>query len=118
MFKSEHRIPKRIGKSLKEELKEVEPHSRGSRILSRGGSDRISKGITLMPIHFLVPEVEEEAEEESSHALHVEKTVTKPWIVQRERWTEETLTLLRHRGVTWTAKMLTAEDRWERTRFF
>jgi hypothetical protein len=48
---------------------------------------------------FLVPEVEEEAEEELSHVLHVEKTDTKPWIVQTGKWTEEKLTSLRRRGV-------------------
>jgi hypothetical protein len=107
LFKRELRSPRRSGKRLKEELKEVEPHSRGNRILSRGGSDRISKEITLMPTHFLVPGVEEEAEEELSHVSHVEKTVTKPWIVQRERWTEEPLTSSRRRGVM--SKMRTLE---------
>jgi hypothetical protein len=106
LFKSEHRSPRRIGKSLKEELKEVEPHSRGSRILSRGGSDRISKEITLMPTLFLVPGVEEEAVGESSHVSHVVKMVTKQWTVQRGKWTEETLMLLRHRGVMLKMKTL------------
>jgi hypothetical protein len=60
---------------------------------------------------FLVPEVEEEAEEELSHVLHVEKTDTKPLTVQTGRWTEEKLTSLRRRGVMLRAKMQTAEDR-------
>jgi hypothetical protein len=53
----------------------------------------------LTPTHFLVPEVEEEAEEELSHVLHVEKMDTKPLTVQTGRWTEEKLTSLRRRGV-------------------
>jgi hypothetical protein len=80
-----------------EELREVEPHSRDGKILSRGGSKMISKEDMLMPIHFLVPEVEEEVEEELSHVSHVVKTVIKPWTVQRGRWTEEKLTSLRRR---------------------
>jgi hypothetical protein len=76
------------------------------KILSRGGSDRISKGITLMPTLFLVPGVEEEVEEESSHVSHVVKTVTKQWTVQRGKWTEETLMLLRHRGMMLKMKTL------------
>jgi hypothetical protein len=49
----------------------------------------ISKEDMLMQIHFLVPEVEEEAEEELSHVSHVVKTDIKPWTVQRGKWTEE-----------------------------
>jgi hypothetical protein len=81
LFKREHRSPRRIGRGLRVKLRKVEPHSRGShklnrdsKILSRGGNDRISKEITLMPIHFLVLEVEAEVEEESSHVLRVGKT--------------------------------------------
>jgi hypothetical protein len=48
LFKREHRSPRRIGKGLREELKEVEPHSRGSKILSRGGNKMISKEDMLM----------------------------------------------------------------------
>jgi hypothetical protein len=66
----------------------------------------ISKEDMLMPIHFLVPEVEEEVEEELSHVLHVGKTDTKPWTVQRGKWTEEKLTSLRRRGVMWKMKTL------------
>jgi hypothetical protein len=91
---------RRIGRDLKEKLREVEPHSRGSKMLSQGGSKMISKEDMLMQIHFLVPEVEEEAEEELSHVSRVVKTVIKPWTVQRGRWTEEELTSLRRRGVT------------------
>ena len=66
----------------------------------------ISRVDTLMQIHFLVPEVEVEVEEESSHVSHVVKMVTKQWTVQRGKWTEETLMLLRHRGVMLKMKTL------------
>jgi hypothetical protein len=111
LFRREHRSPKRIGKNLRVELKEVEPHSKGSKILSRGGRQRISKEDMLTPTHFLVPEVEEEAEEESSHVLHVVKTATKPLTVQTGRWTGEMLTSLRRRDVTWRMKTLGAGSR-------
>jgi hypothetical protein len=117
--KKEFRSPRRIGEDLREKLKEVEPRSRGSKILSRGDSDRISKEIMLMQIHFLVPEVEAEVEEELSHVSHVVKMDIRPWTIQRGRWTEEMLTSLkRSRGVMSRAKMLTAEGRWECIRFF
>jgi hypothetical protein len=41
----------------------------------------ISKKIMLMPIHFLIPEVEEGVEEELSRVLYVVKTDTKPLTV-------------------------------------
>ena len=48
---------------------------------------------------FLAPEVEEEAEEESSHVLHVGRMDIKPLIFQTGKWTGEKLTSLRRRGV-------------------
>jgi hypothetical protein len=66
----------------------------------------ISKEDMLMPTHFLVPEVEEEVEEELSHVSRVVKTATKPWTVQRGKWTEEKLTSLRRRGVMLRMKTL------------
>jgi hypothetical protein len=69
-------------------------------------------------IHFLVPEVEAEVEEELSHVSRVVKTDTKPLTVQRGKWTEEKLTSLRRRGVMLRVKMLTAEDRWGCIKFF
>jgi hypothetical protein len=104
--KKELRSPRRIGRGLREKLKEVEPHSRGNNMLSRGDKKLISKEIMLMLILFLVPEVEAEAEEESSHVLHVGKTDTKPWTVQTGKWTEERLTSQRRRGVMWRMKTL------------
>jgi hypothetical protein len=59
-----------------------------------------------MPIHFLVPEAEEEAVEVLSRVSLVEKTEIKPLIVQRGRWIEEMLMSLRCRGVMLKMKML------------
>jgi hypothetical protein len=103
--------PKEDWKGLRVELREVEPRSRSSKILSQGDSKMISREDMLMQIYFLVPEVEEEAEEELSHVLHVVKTDTRPLTVQREKWTEEELTSLRRRSVMLSQKVLTAEDR-------
>jgi hypothetical protein len=104
LFRREHRSPRRIGKSLRVELNRggtsQQRQPQMEKILSRGGNKMISREDMLMQIHFLVPEVEEEAEEELSHVLHVVKTVIKPLTVQRGRWTEEKLTSLRRsRGV-------------------
>jgi hypothetical protein len=68
-------------------------------MLSQGGSIQSRMADMMMPTLFLVPEVEEEAEEESSHVLHVGRMDIKPWIVQTGRWTEEKLTSQRRRGV-------------------
>jgi hypothetical protein len=108
--KKELRSPRRSGRDLREKLREVEPHNRGSKILSRGDSKQISKEITLMLIHFLVPEVEAEVEEELSHVSHVVKMDTKPLTAQIGKWTEERLTLLRRRGVTLRMKTLEVES--------
>jgi hypothetical protein len=59
----------------------VEAHSKGSDMLSQGGNIRSRVVDMLTPMLFLVPEVEDEAEEESSNALHVERTDTKPLTV-------------------------------------
>ena len=59
-----------------------------------------------MPIHFPIPEVEAEVEDELSHVLHVVKTDIKPLIFQKGRWTEEKLTSLRLRGKTLRMKTL------------
>jgi hypothetical protein len=56
--------------------------NKGSNMLSRGGSIQSRVADMLTPMQFLVPEVEEEAEEELSHVLHVEKMDIKPWTVQ------------------------------------
>jgi hypothetical protein len=53
---------------------------------------------TLIITHFLVPEVEEEAEVESSHASHVERMGTSHLTIQVRRRMEEKLRSPRQRG--------------------
>ena len=60
------------GRSLRPEWKEVEVLSEAS-MLSNECSRQNRVEDTLMLILFLVPEAEEEAEEESSHVTHVGK---------------------------------------------
>ena len=110
MPKNEHRSPRRIGSDLRVKLRKEEPHSKGSKILSRGGSKMTSREDMLTRIHFLVPEVEEEAEEELSHVLRVEKTDIKLWTIQTGRWTKETPKSLRRRGRTWRMRTLGVEN--------
>jgi hypothetical protein len=62
--KKELRSPRRNGRSLRVSWREVEPHSRGSNMLSRGGSIQSRVADMLTPTHFLVPKVEAEVEEE------------------------------------------------------
>jgi hypothetical protein len=111
-------LPKKELRSLRLELKEVEPHNRDNNMLSRGGSMLSKVADMLTPTLFLVPEVEEGAVEESSHVSRVGKTDIKPLTVQRGRWMEENLTSHRRRGVMLKAKMRTAKDRLGRTKFF
>ena len=96
MPKKNFRSTRRIGRDLRVKLKEVEPHSRGSKM--------ISKEIMLTLTHFLVPEVEEEAAEELSHVSHVERMGTSHSSVQRRRKMEEKLTSLKRRGMMLTMK--------------
>jgi hypothetical protein len=91
------RSPRRSGRDLRVNLKEVEPHSE-DHMLNRKGSKMISEEITLMQTLFLIPEVEEEAEEESSHATHVGRMGIKKLTVQTGRKMEEKLTSPRCRG--------------------
>jgi hypothetical protein len=71
------RSPRRNGRDLRVRLKEEEPHSEDNNTLNRGGSKMSREEIMQTPILFLVPEVEEEAEVESSHATHVGRMSTK-----------------------------------------
>ena len=73
--------------------------NKGRNMLSRGGSIQSRVAVMLMPTQFLAPEVEEEAEEELSHVLHVERMGISHLSVQRKRKTEEKLTSLERRGV-------------------
>jgi hypothetical protein len=58
-------------------------------MLSRGDSIQSRVADMLMPTLFLEPEVEEEAEEESSHVLHVERMDTNHLSVQKRKWRGE-----------------------------
>jgi hypothetical protein len=104
------RSPKRNGRDLRVRLKEVEPH-RGSNMLSRGGSIQSRVAVMLMPTLFLVPEVEVEVEEESSHVLHVGRMDIKPLTVQIGKGTEVKLTSLKRKSVMLRTKMQTTKDR-------
>jgi hypothetical protein len=75
----------------------VEVHSEAS-TLNNGGSRQNRAEDTLIIAHFLVPEVEEEAEVESSHASRVERMDIRKLTIQIGRRMEEKLTLSRHRG--------------------
>jgi hypothetical protein len=57
------RSPRRTGRNLRLELREVEAHNEGH-MLNREGSIPNREGIMLIIIFFLVPEVEEEEEVE------------------------------------------------------
>jgi len=95
--KTGFRNPKITGRSLRPEWKEVEVLSKAS-TLSSECSRKNKVEDTLMLILFLVPEVEEEAEEESSHVTHVGRMDIRQLIVQIGRKMEEKLTSSRHRG--------------------
>ena len=71
----------------------------------------------LMPTLFLIPKAGEEAEEESSHVLHVGRTNIKLLTIQTGKWTGEKLTSLRRRGMMLRMKMQTEEDRLECIKF-
>jgi hypothetical protein len=80
-------------------------------MLSREDNIQSRVAVMLMPTHFLVPEVEEEDEVESSHVLHVERMETRALTILTGNQIEEKLTSLRHRGVMLRQKMQIAEDR-------
>jgi hypothetical protein len=98
------------GKSLRLEQKEVEVHSKESTLNSEGSRKNRAED-TLIITPFLVPEVGEEAEVESSHATHVEKMDTKQLIVQIGKRMEEKLTSPRHRGEMLRQKTQKTEGR-------
>jgi hypothetical protein len=114
----EFRSPRRNGKDLRVRLKEVEPHSRGSHMLSREDRKMISEEIMLMQTLFLVLEVEVEEEEELSHVSHVRRMGTSHSSVQRRRRIQENLTSLNRRGEMLSLKMQKAEDHLECIRSF
>jgi hypothetical protein len=65
---------------------------RGQHMLSREDNIMSSEDIMLMQTLFLVPEVEEEAEVDLSHASHVGRMGTSHSSVQKKRRTSEKLT--------------------------
>jgi hypothetical protein len=62
--KRELKISRRSGGSLRVSWREVEAHNKGNNMLSLGGSIQSRVAVMLMPIFFLIPEVEAEVEEE------------------------------------------------------
>jgi hypothetical protein len=98
------RSPRRNGRDLRVRLKEVEPHSEDNNMLSRGDRIMSREEIMLTQILFLVLEVEEEAEVESSHATRVERMDTRQLTIQIGRRIVEKLTSPRRRGVMWRMK--------------
>ena len=103
MSKIKIRSPRRTGRNLRLELREVEAH-REDNILSR-------EEIMLTTTLFLVLEAEEEEEVELLHASHAGRMGTSLTSVQRKRRTLGKLTSLRHRGGMLKQKMLKAKDR-------
>jgi hypothetical protein len=91
------RSPKRNGRNLRVKLKEVEPHSEDSNMMNRGDNIMNSEEIMLTPILFLVLEVEEEEEVESSRASYVKRMDIRQLNVQIGGRMEEKLTSPKHR---------------------
>jgi hypothetical protein len=98
------------GRNLRVILREGEPHSKDNKMLSRGDNMQSRVADMLTRTLFLVPEVGEEAEEESSHVLHVGRMNIKLLIVHIGKWTEEKLTSLRRRGVMLRMRTPKVED--------
>ena len=79
-------------------------------MLNRGRSIPNRVVVMLTQMIFLVLEVEEEAEVELSHVLHVGRMGTSHSSVQRKRRTTEKLTSLKLRSVMLILKMQKVED--------
>ena len=79
--------------------------------MNREGSITSSEEIMLMQTLFLIPEVGEEAEVESSHVSHVERMDIKQLTVQTGKRMEEKLTSLKRRGVMLRMKTRKVEGR-------
>jgi hypothetical protein len=75
----------------------VEVHSEANTLNNKGSRQNRAED-TLTITHFLLPEVEEEVEVESSHATHVGKMDTRQLTVQIGRRMDKNLTSPRHRG--------------------
>jgi hypothetical protein len=101
---------RRNGRNLRVKLREVGPH-RGGHTSNRKGSIQSRAEDMLTTTLFLVLEVKEEEEVESSHASHVERMGTSHMSVQRKRRTSGKLTSQRRRGGMLRPKTQKAEDR-------
>ena len=97
MLKIGSRNPRTTGRSLRLEQKEVEVHSEASTLNNEGSRQNKAEDM-LITTHFLVPEVEKEAEVESSHASRVERMDIKQLTIQIGKRTEEKLTSSKHGG--------------------
>jgi hypothetical protein len=91
------RNPRTTERILILERKEVEVHSKASPLNNEGSIQNRVEDMLIIT-HFLVPEVEKEAEVESSHASCVERMDTSHLTIQIRRRTEEKLISPRHRG--------------------
>jgi hypothetical protein len=91
------RNPRTTGKSLRPRQNEVEVHSEASMLNNEGSIPNRAEDMQITMI-FLVSEVEEEAEVESSRDSRVGRMGTSHLSVQRKRRTEAKLTSPRHRG--------------------
>ena len=96
------------GRSLRPEWKEVEVLSKASTLNSECSRKNRVEDMPML-ILFLVPEVEEEVEEESSHATHVGRMDTKKLTIQTRRKMEEKLTSPRHKGKVLRQRMMKVE---------
>jgi hypothetical protein len=76
----------------------VEPHREGHTLNRENNIQSRAKDM-LITTCFLVPEVEEEEEVESSNVSHVERMGRSPMSVQRKRRTLEKFTSPMHRGM-------------------
>jgi hypothetical protein len=100
--------PKDDWKNLRLEPREVEVHSEGNMLRKENNIMNRAEDMLIITC-FLVPEVEEEEEVESSHASHVERMGTSHSSVQRKRRTLEKITSPKHKSGMLRPKMLKAE---------
>jgi hypothetical protein len=105
------RSPRRNGRNLRVKLRKVEPHSEDNNMLSREDNIMSSEEIMLTQKLFLIPEVGEEVEVESSHVSHVERMDTRQLIVHIGKMMEEKLTSLKRKDMMLRMKTQKVEGR-------